>query len=45
METTGTLVVKRRFAVTGIGETMDLETIPVTPSGQTETTHFKRTAG
>jgi hypothetical protein len=43
METSGTEVVKRRFAVTGNGETMDLETIPLVPTGQTETTHFKRT--
>src|SRR5580658_4364104 len=28
METTGNQVVKRRFAVTGDGDTMDLETIP-----------------
>jgi len=42
LETTGNQVVKRRFAVTGDGDTMDLETIPITPSGQGETTHFKR---
>jgi hypothetical protein len=44
METMGTQVVKRRFTVTGNGDTMDLETIPLVPSGQTETTHFKRGA-
>jgi hypothetical protein len=44
METMGTQVVKRRFIVTGNGDTMDLETIPLVPSGQTETTHFKRDA-
>ena len=42
METLGTQVVKRRFTVTGNGDTMDLETIPLVPDGQTETTHFKR---
>jgi hypothetical protein len=42
LETTGNQVVKRRFAVTGDGDTMDLETIPISPSGQGETTHFKR---
>jgi hypothetical protein len=42
METIGTQVVKRRFTVTGNGDTMDLETIPLVPGGETETTHFKR---
>lgn len=42
LETTGSQVVKRRFAVTGDGNTMELETIPVVPSGSSETTHFKR---
>lgn len=42
LETTGDQVVKRRFTVTGDGDTMDLETIPITPSGPGETTHFKR---
>jgi hypothetical protein len=42
METMGTQVVKRRFTVTGNGDTMDLETIPLVPSGESETTHFKR---
>jgi hypothetical protein len=42
METVGTEVVKRRFMVTGDGDTMELETIPLVPSGSTETTHFKR---
>jgi hypothetical protein len=42
METMGTQVVKRRFTVTGSGDTMDLETIPLVPGGQAETTHFKR---
>ena len=42
METVGTQVMKRRFTVTGNGDTMDLETIPLVPDGQTETTDFKR---
>lgn len=42
METMGTEVVKRRFEVTGDGDTMDLETIPLVPAGPSETTHFKR---
>jgi hypothetical protein len=44
METMGTEVVKRRFTVTGSGDTMDLETIPLVPGGPNETTHFKRTS-
>ena len=35
-------VVKRRFTVTGDGDSMELETIPVTSTASTETTHFKR---
>jgi hypothetical protein len=42
LETTGNQVVKRLFTVTGNGDTMDLETIPLVPSGPSETTHFKR---
>jgi hypothetical protein len=42
LETRGTLTVKRRFTVTGDGDTMDLETIPIVPAGKTETVHFKR---
>jgi len=42
METMGTEVVKRRFLVTGDGDTMDVETIPLVPDGPSETTHFKR---
>jgi hypothetical protein len=42
METIGTQVVKRRFTVTGNGDTMDLETIPLVPDGPSETMHFKR---
>src|ERR1700733_9842386 len=43
LETTGNQVVKRRFTVTGNGDTMDLETIPIVPGGQPDTIHFKRT--
>ena len=42
METRGSQVVKRRFSITGDGDTMDLETIPIVPSGKVETSHFKR---
>jgi len=42
LETTGSQVVKRRFTVTGDGDTMELETIPIVPTGSGETTHFKR---
>ncbi len=42
METTGTQVVKRRFTVTGNGDTMDLQNYLLVPDGQAETTHFKR---
>jgi hypothetical protein len=42
LETSGPQVVKRRFTATGNGDTMDLEIIPVAPSGPSATTHFKR---
>ena len=42
METRGSRVVKRRFSITGEGDTMDLETIPIAPAGKVETSHFKR---
>ena len=42
METTGAQVVKRRFAITGEGDTMDVETIPIAPPGKVEISHFKR---
>ena len=42
LETRETQVVKRRFSITGDGDTMDLETIPIVPTGKSETTHFKR---
>ena len=42
METRGNQVVKRRFSITGDGDTLDLETIPIAPAGKVETSHFKR---
>jgi hypothetical protein len=42
LETTGNQVVKRRFTVTADGDSMELETIPVTATASTETAHFKR---
>jgi hypothetical protein len=42
LETTGGQVVKRRFSITGNGESMELETIPVSAGGSTEVTKFKR---
>ncbi len=42
LETRGNQVVKRRFTVTGDGDSMELETIPLVPAGSGETTHFKR---
>lgn len=43
-ETMGTRIVKRRFSVTGDGNTMELEVIPIEPDGKTETIVFKRVA-
>jgi hypothetical protein len=42
LETTGNQTIKRRFNVTGKGDTMDLETVPVTAGGSPEISHFKR---
>jgi hypothetical protein len=39
LETRGAQVVKRRFSITGDGDTMDLETIPIVPTGKSEITH------
>lgn len=44
LETMGNQVVKRRFTVTGSGDTMDLEIIPVAPGGPGLTTHLRRVA-
>lgn len=42
LETRGNQVVKRRFSITNDGDTMDLETIPIVPTGKSEITHFRR---
>jgi hypothetical protein len=42
METKGSNVIKRRFGVLASGNTMEMEVIPVVPSGKTETLQFKR---
>jgi hypothetical protein len=42
METKGAQVVKRRFSITGDGDVMELETMPIAPAGKVETSHFKR---
>jgi len=42
LETRGSEVVKWRLAVTGQGDTMEVEEIPVTPEGKTEILEFKR---
>ena len=42
LETKGAQVVKRRFSITGDGDAMELETIPIAPAGKVETSHFKR---
>ncbi|HEY4362198.1 MAG TPA: hypothetical protein VGN17_14580 [Bryobacteraceae bacterium] len=44
METKGEEVVKRRFAVAAQGDTLELQTIPLTPAGPTETVQLKRVA-
>jgi hypothetical protein len=43
-ETIGSRVIRRRFTVTGDGNTMQLEVIPIEPEGKTETIVFKRVA-
>jgi len=42
METQGSTIVKRRFAVQASGDTMELEIMPMSPSGKTETIQYKR---
>jgi hypothetical protein len=42
LETKGSEVVKRRFALTGQGDTLDIEVIPVVPAGNAQTLHLKR---
>lgn len=41
-ETIGSRIVRKRFSVTGDGNTMELEVIPIEPEGKTETIVFKR---
>jgi hypothetical protein len=42
LETRGEEVVKRRFAVSSQGDTLELEVIPIIPNGRTETMQLKR---
>jgi hypothetical protein len=42
METRGTRILKRRFCVADGGETLDVEIIPIVPTGKSEIAHFKR---
>jgi hypothetical protein len=42
METRGSDVVKRRFRATEGGQTLEVETIPIVPTGKAEITRFKR---
>lgn len=44
LETTGSEVVKRRFKVSGDGDTLEIETVGISPAGKNETAHFKRVA-
>lgn len=45
MEIRGEEVVKHRFGAGETKDALDLEVIPVTPTGKTETVHFKRLDG
>lgn len=42
METKGSVIIKRRFAVLAQGNVMEMEVIPVVPSGRAETFRFRR---
>ena len=42
MRTRGSEVVKRRFSVTGDGDMLDLEVIPIAPGGKSEVIHMGR---
>jgi hypothetical protein len=42
METKGSEVVKRRFAIAENGDVLELQTILITPTGPTEVVQFKR---
>ena len=41
-ETRGSEVIKWRLGITGQGDTMEVEEIPITPAGKTEILEFKR---
>jgi hypothetical protein len=43
LETKGREVVKRRFAVAGQGDILEVEVIPIVPEGKPETLRFERT--
>jgi hypothetical protein len=42
METHGSVIIKRRFAVLSPGNVMEMEVIRIVPSGNTETFRFRR---
>jgi len=42
MRTRGSEVVKRRFSVTGDGDMLELEVIPIAPGGKAEVIHMSR---
>jgi hypothetical protein len=42
LETRGSEVIKRRFAVSGKGDAMDVEIIPISQEAKSETLHFTR---
>jgi len=42
METKGSVIIKRRFAVLAQGNVMEMEVIPIVPGGKTETFRFHR---
>ncbi len=44
METRGEEVLKRRFGIAATGDVLELENIPISPSGKTETIRFTRAA-
>jgi hypothetical protein len=43
LETSGSDVTKRRFGLASPGDAMELEVMPLVPSGKNETLHFQRT--
>ncbi len=42
LETQGDQIVERRFQVTGQGDTLEIEVLPLSPSGKTEVLRLKR---